>query len=98
MKFGETVMEDTIAAIATPPGEGGIGIIRISGERAKEVMDRVFVPANGKPVESRRMTYGTVVDPEDGRKIDEVLCVYMKGPKTYNGFQRDSPVKRTGRR
>lgn len=45
-------MEDTIAAIATPPGEGGIGIIRISGERAKEVMDRVFVPANenrGKP-------------------------------------------------
>ena len=76
-------MEDTIAAIATPPGEGGIGIIRISGERAKEVMDRVFVPANGKPAESRRMTYGTVVDPEDGRKIDEVLCVYMKGPKTY---------------
>ncbi len=76
-------MEDTIAAIATPPGEGGIGIIRISGERAKEVMERVFVPANGKPVESRRMTYGTVVDPEDGRKIDEVLCVYMMGPKTY---------------
>ena len=37
-------MEDTIAAIATPPGEGGIGIIRISGEKAKDILDRIFVP------------------------------------------------------
>ncbi len=76
-------MEDTIAAIATPPGEGGIGIIRISGENAAEILDRIFVPAGGRKMENRRMTYGNIVDPVDGRKVDEVLCVFMKGPKTY---------------
>ena len=39
-------MEDTIAAVATAPGEGGIGIIRISGEKSKEILDKVFVPVS----------------------------------------------------
>ena len=53
-------MEDTIAAIATPPGEGGIGIIRISGENAKKILDTVFAPANSTIVENRKMSYGTI--------------------------------------
>ena len=76
-------MEDTIAAIATPPGEGGIGIIRISGEQAETVLQKIFVPANPKGYENRKMTYGNIVDPSSGKIIDEVLCVLMKGPKTY---------------
>ncbi len=74
-------MEDTIAAISTPYGEGGIGIIRISGEQAKQVLDRIFVPV-GVP-ENRRLTYGKVVDPSTGEHVDEVLAVFMKGPHTY---------------
>ena len=76
-------MEDTIAAIATPPGEGGIGLIRISGENAKKILDKVFAPANSAKVENRKMSYGTIVDPSSQKVIDEVLSVYMKGPKTY---------------
>lgn len=76
-------MEDTIAAIATPPGEGGIGIVRISGENARDILDRIFVPASPNGLENRKMSYGTIVDPASENIVDEVLCVYMKGPKTY---------------
>ena len=74
---------ETIAAIATPLGEGGIGIIRISGDDSLEVLNRIFRPASGKPVKSRMMTYGHIINPEDSSITDEVLAVYMKGPKTY---------------
>lgn len=76
-------MEDTIAAVATAPGEGGIGIIRISGEKSKEILSRIFVPAAASEIVNRRMTYGHIRDSEDGRIVDEVLCVYMQAPKTY---------------
>ena len=76
-------MEATIAAIATPFGEGGIGVIRISGENSVRVMSEVFVPAGKSAPEDRRMTYGHIVDPDTGKVIDEVLCVFMKGPSTY---------------
>ncbi len=74
-------MNDTIAAIATAYGEGGIGIIRISGEKARDVMQAVFKPASEGEIVSRRMTYGKIVD--DDLFIDEAMAVYMKGPKTY---------------
>lgn len=76
-------MEDTIAAIATPAGTGGIGIIRISGEEAKTVLDKIFIPANPSSIENRKMSYGNIVDPQSKHVVDEVLCVYMKAPKTY---------------
>ena len=72
-------MEDTIAAIATAYGEGGIGIIRISGEDSRDILRKIFT---GK-IESRRLSYGKIVD--ENEHIDEVLAVYMKGPKTYTG-------------
>lgn len=77
-------MEDTIAAVATPYGEGGIGIIRISGEDALDILNDIFEPANReRGIVSRMMTYGTVVDRENGLTVDEAMAVYMKGPKTY---------------
>lgn len=76
-------MEDTIAAIATPAGTGGIGIIRISGEEAKSILDKIFLPANPSSIDNRKMSYGNIVDPQSKQIVDEVLCVYMKAPKTY---------------
>ena len=90
-------MSDTIAAIATSLGEGGIGIIRISGPDALTALGEIFVRGSGKSsvgrigatrvetIRDRRMTFGRIVDPENRQVIDEVLAVYMKGPKTYTG-------------
>jgi len=76
--------EDTIAAISTPYGESGIGIVRLSGSRAKEVGVRLFRGKGGPGgFESHRMHYGEIVDPADGGVIDEVLFVFMAAPKTY---------------
>lgn len=77
-------MEDTIAAVATAYGEGGIGIIRISGEKSLAILGEIFEPAEKKAeIISRRMTYGKIVDRDNDAIIDEVLAVYMRGPKTY---------------
>lgn len=76
-------MKETIAAIATSFGEGGISIIRISGEEAYEIVGKLFVAKNNKPLQNRRMTYGNIVNPASGEVIDEVLCVFMKAPQTY---------------
>ena len=74
--------QDTIVAIATPPGEGGIGIVRLSGPRAEEILTRVFLPA-GKagPWESHRMRYGTVRD--GAEMLDEGMAVLMRAPRSY---------------
>lgn len=74
-------MEDTIAAVSTAYGEGGIGVVRISGENAKQVLDRIFV--SDFSLDNRKLTYGHVVDPENGEIVDEVLAVFMKAPNTY---------------
>lgn len=79
-------MEDTIAAIATAYGEGGIGIIRLSGEESRKILDRIFVPKDKTYKESivnRRLYYGHIADPENNQEIDEVMAVYMNAPKTY---------------
>ena len=74
--------EDTIAAIATAPGEGGIGIIRISGEKALDILAKIFVPASGR-ISPRIFSYGHVKDPASGRLIDEAMAVYIKEPHSY---------------
>ena len=77
-------IDDTIAAIATAPGEGGIGIIRISGEKSLQVAQSIFKSKSGKMIKdynTRTLIYGTIVDGE--KIIDEVLLAYMKGPYSY---------------
>lgn len=74
---------DTIAAIATPPGTGGIGIIRISGPEAYIILQRLFRPYRPHPsFISHTLYFGTVIN-RDGRVLDEVLAVYMRSPNTY---------------
>lgn len=79
------MLEDTIIAIATPPGFGGLGIVRISGRRALAVARRVFQPKGGpgRPIPVRRPVFGTVRDPEDGQALDEAFLTYFKGPRSY---------------
>lgn len=75
---------DTIAAIATAPGNGGISIIRISGPEAENILCRVFKPAGGitqTPFESHRMLYGRLTDGSE--TIDECMAVLMRAPKSY---------------
>ena len=75
--------DDTIAAIATPPGPGGIGIVRVSGARAAEVAAAILL---GSPnLEPRRATLADALDPADGRPIDRVLATYFPGPRSYTG-------------
>jgi tRNA modification GTPase len=76
--------EDTIAAIATPLGIGGVGIVRLSGDKAVSIVDPIFRPAAGDSLasaESHRMLYGWIAT-EDG-PIDEVLVVAMRAPRSY---------------
>ena len=76
---------DTISAIATPQGEGGIGVIRISGEHALKTAGKVFRAKNGKPLVmagSHRAVYGHIVD-EAGKVIDEALALVMIAPHSY---------------
>jgi tRNA modification GTPase len=79
-------LDDTIAAIATPLGAGGIGVIRISGPQAGPVAQLVFRDRHGRRVEtlsSHRVRFGSVIDPRTGAKLDEVLLTYMRGPHSY---------------
>ena len=84
--YSHSSTEDTIAAIATPPGPGGIGIIRISGPLSRDILVRLFKPRQQKDTvkpASHRLRYGWIVDPQDDSPVDEVLAVYMQAPNTY---------------
>jgi tRNA modification GTPase len=76
--------EETIAAISTPPGAGGIGIIRISGEGALSLLKVIFQPKDPScPYRSHQLYYGHIRQPDQGKILDEVLAVYMAAPHTY---------------
>ncbi|MBI9080754.1 MAG: tRNA uridine-5-carboxymethylaminomethyl(34) synthesis GTPase MnmE [Pseudodesulfovibrio sp.] len=78
--------KDTIAAIATPPGDGGVGIVRISGTDCRSIASAIFRPSN--PTFSNftpyTLHYGHIVG-SDNRKLDDVLCAFMPGPRSYTG-------------
>ncbi|ABO68775.1 MULTISPECIES: tRNA uridine-5-carboxymethylaminomethyl(34) synthesis GTPase MnmE [Geobacillus] len=77
---------DTIAAISTPMGEGAIAIVRLSGDEAVEIADRLFRSPTGKQlkdVPSHTIHYGHIVDPKSGRIVEEVMVSVMRAPKTF---------------
>jgi tRNA modification GTPase len=81
--------DDTITAIATPVGEGGIGIIRLSGPDAASVASRLFrrgqrlQPVEVESLESHKLFYGHIIEPVSQRIVDEVMLTRMAGPRTY---------------
>jgi len=75
---------DTIAAISTPPGSGGIGIIRMSGAQSLALLQTIFHPLDKScSFDSHHMYYGHIVHPDTNKSLDEVLAVFMASPKTY---------------
>jgi tRNA modification GTPase len=78
--------QDTIAAIATPVGTGGIGIIRISGPRALEIAHRVFKPSkNNYSWESHVLYHGDIISADGKTTLDEVLISFMREPNSFTG-------------
>ncbi len=76
--------EDTIAAISTPYGAGGIGIVRISGDNAFNIANTIFIgKIDFEKMHTHTINYGKIVDPKSGKTIDEVLLSKLKGPNTY---------------
>jgi len=83
-------LDDTITAVSTPIGEGGIGIVKMSGPEVLPILQRVFVPSEGESREpgpwqptSHRLHHGHIIDPDSQEVVDEVLASYMKAPHTY---------------
>ncbi|MFN8649217.1 tRNA uridine-5-carboxymethylaminomethyl(34) synthesis GTPase MnmE [Streptococcus sp.] len=74
---------DTITAIATPLGEGAIGIVRISGSDAVAIANRIFQGKNLETVDSHTLNYGHILDPEKDEILDEVMVGVMRAPKTF---------------
>jgi tRNA modification GTPase len=77
--------EDTIAAIATPPGEGGVAIVRISGVDALSIASRIFRRNRGQNegLKSYRLYHGTIHDPNNDHVLDHVLLAVMRKPRSY---------------
>jgi tRNA modification GTPase len=79
-------IDDTIAAISTPLGEGGIGIVRLSGKDSLQTAEKIFSSPKNKSLndsKSHRVVYGYIKDPSTGKEIDEVLVTIMRSPYSY---------------
>ena len=74
---------DTIAAISTPVGEGGISIIRISGDDAIPVAQKIYRGKDLSKVQTNTINYGHVIDPDSDAEVEEVMVWVMRAPHTY---------------
>lgn len=81
-------LTDTISAISTPPGEGGIGIVRVSGPASISIAKKIFTTPKGESlngVESHKVIHGYIKDPDTSKNIDEVLLTVMYSPRSFTG-------------
>jgi tRNA modification GTPase len=77
---------ETIVAVSTPPGSGGIGIVRLSGPDAFNIGCQLFrlrIPGNSFNPQERRMYLGEIIEPQTGQVIDEVMWVHFKAPRSF---------------
>ncbi|AFH39022.1 tRNA uridine-5-carboxymethylaminomethyl(34) synthesis GTPase MnmE [Thermus thermophilus] len=78
-------LRDPICAIATPPGKGAIGVVRLSGEGALEIAARVWRGKDPRRLKGGRFTLGEVVDPKTGEAVDQALLLVFRAPRSYTG-------------
>ena len=76
-------IRDTIAAVSTAPGNGGIGIVRVSGDQAAAIGETVFKPIHDGGLASHRFYFGSIVDPGSGNIVDEAMAVLMRAPRSF---------------
>lgn len=74
---------ETIASISTAPGIGGIGIVRMSGEKCFEILNNIFMPRSDGKIKGYSIKYGNIINPDNNKIIDEVLVSYFVSPKSY---------------
>ena len=79
-------LSDSIAAIATPPGSGGIAIVRISGILSWEIIKKIFHRKDNYSLEHMKALYGYILD--EDKKIDEVIVLPFKSPKSFTAFSK----------
>ena len=82
------MITDTVAAVSTPYGKGGVALLRVSGDRAVEIAERVFLPAGGKALgelDANHMVYGRIVDASDGTQVDDGMAVVFRAPHSFTG-------------
>ena len=80
--------QDTIVAVATPPGHGGVAIVRLSGSQARSIAETLFVKPSGDRFcewPSHLLRYGRLVDAKTSETVDKGMAVYMESPRTYTG-------------
>ncbi|MEW6208825.1 MAG: tRNA uridine-5-carboxymethylaminomethyl(34) synthesis GTPase MnmE [Acidobacteriota bacterium] len=77
--------DDTIAAISTPPGRGGIGVVRLSGPRAVEIANAVFQSRSLAALSPNRAQFGHLLNPATKERIDEIVLTFFKAPRSYTG-------------
>ncbi len=76
-------LDDTIVAIATPPGRGGIGVVRLSGPESKAIAARMLHLSRGRALQAGRALFGELVEIESGERIDEVVATWFTAPHSY---------------
>jgi tRNA modification GTPase len=76
-------LDDTIVAIATPPGRGGIGVVRLSGAEARDIARPMLRLAHGHDFEPGRAHFGELIDPASSERIDEVVVTFFAKPHSY---------------
>jgi tRNA modification GTPase len=76
-------LDDTIVAIATPPGRGGIGVVRLAGPESKTIASRMLRLSAGRALEANRATFGELIENESGERIDEVVATWFAAPHSY---------------
>jgi len=78
--------DDTIAAISTPPGRGGIGVVRLSGAASLEITTAIFHPKSEAQLQTpNRAHFGRLIDPATGETVDEVILTSFRSPHSYTG-------------
>ena len=93
--MGYTLRDDTITAICTPPGVGAVGVIRVSGPDAVNVVSHIFRSQSGQDISKKKrgMYYGNIVE-RDGNILDDVIVLVMKSPHCYTCLLYTSPSPR----
>ncbi len=81
----EKSIKDTIAAIATAPGRGGVAIVRISGDQAADILERLFFPQRHGDWQSHHLYYGEIRNPRNGEILDKCLAVLFRSPASFTG-------------
>jgi len=84
--MGIPSLEETIVAVSTPPGAGGIGVVRLSGDRSLEIVRTFFRPRRAlRKIPARRAVFGLLREPDSGAPFDEAILTYFQGPASYTG-------------